>query len=78
VTGRAAAALTCGVAGLFMFNVVFGPLAIVLGATAARREPRGRTAGLVGVALGVADLVVLGVLVAVRIRGGAFSWHLGL
>jgi Na+-driven multidrug efflux pump len=78
--GRAVAALTCGAAGLFLFNVVFGPIAIVLGAVAAHRagsDRRNRAAGLVGIGLGVADLVVLAVLVAARIRGGTFGWHLG-
>lgn len=79
IDGRAVAALACGVAGLFMFNIVFGPLAIGLGTSAARRA-RGhadRVIGLVGLLLGVADLVLLVVLVALRIHDGAFTWHLG-
>jgi hypothetical protein len=77
--GRAVAALTCGVAGLFMFNIVFGPFAIVLGARAARcpSSRLGRTVGLLGVALGIADLVLLVVLVASRIHDGTFMWHAG-
>jgi hypothetical protein len=77
---RAAAALTCGVAGLFMFNIVFGPLAIVLGTIAARRTRRGsprHTMALLGVALGVTDLFVFALLVASRLHDGAFTWHLG-
>jgi hypothetical protein len=77
---RAAAALFSGAVGLFLFNVVFGPLAIVLGAVAVRRgEPGrlGRAAALLGIALGVADLVVLAILVASRVHGGRFDWHLG-
>jgi len=76
---RAVASLTLGVAGLFFFNVLFGPAAIVLGAFAVhrRREHKpSRTAGLAGIALGVADLLVLAVLVAVQIRHGALTWHL--
>jgi hypothetical protein len=75
---RAVAALTLGVAGLFFFNVVFGPAAIVLGAIAAhkrRADTPSRTAGLAGVALGVADLVVLAVLMAVQMRHGNLTWH---
>jgi flagellar motor component MotA len=75
--GRTAAALACGAVGLFLFNVVFGPVAIALGAVAARRNPEGRPVALVAVALGVADLVVLVTLVAARVHGGTFSWHLG-
>ncbi|HEU4424442.1 MAG TPA: hypothetical protein VFR67_18090 [Pilimelia sp.] len=78
---RAAAALTCGVAGLFMFNIILGPLAIGLGAAAAKRGTRGQlshTVALLGIALGVIDLLVLAVLVASRLQDGAFTWHLGL
>jgi hypothetical protein len=77
---RAVAALAFGAAGLFMFNIVFGPFAIVLGAASARRHPsagRQRTAALTGVVLGVADLLVLAFLVASKIHGGSFAWHLG-
>jgi hypothetical protein len=77
---RAVAALAFGAAGLFMFNIVFGPFAIVLGAASARRHRsagRQRTAAVIGVVLGVADLLVLAVLVASKIHGGNFAWHLG-
>ncbi|GAA4590527.1 hypothetical protein BJY16_009263 [Actinoplanes octamycinicus] len=76
---RAVGSLALGVAGLFFFNVVFGPTAIVLGAIAARRHAAGspsRNAGLIGVLLGVADLVVLATLVAAQIRHGSLVWHL--
>jgi hypothetical protein len=75
---RAVASLALGVAGLFMFNIVFGPFAIVLGAMSARRHRsagRDRIAALLGVALGVADLVVLAVLVASKVHGGHFVWR---
>jgi hypothetical protein len=76
---RAVASLTLGVAGLFFFNVLFGPTAIVLGAIAAHRHRThspSRTAGLAGVALGVADLLVLAGLIAVQLRHGGVIWHL--
>jgi hypothetical protein len=75
---RAAAALLCGAVGLFVFNVVLGPIAIGLGVVAARRGPTGRLdrgAALLGIGLGVADLVVFAVLVAGKIHGGTFSWN---
>ncbi|WP_051808555.1 DUF4190 domain-containing protein [Actinoplanes subtropicus] len=75
---RAVASLTLGVAGLFFFNLLFGPAAIVLGAFAVHRRREhtpSRTAGLAGIALGVADLVVLAVLMAVQIRQGSLTWH---
>ena len=73
--GRAIAALACGVAGLFMFNIVFGPLAIGLGVSALRRAGQGnRVAGAVGIALGAAALVLLAVLIAGRVHAGTFTW----
>jgi hypothetical protein len=85
--GRAAASVTIGAVGLFLFNIVFGPIAIGLGivATLAARGGdsgadagrRNRAAGVIGIVLGVADLVVLAVLVAARVHGGTFGWHLG-
>ncbi|MGC9668751.1 hypothetical protein ACNTMW_19610 [Planosporangium sp. 12N6] len=77
---RAAAALLCGAVGLFLFNIVFGPIAIVLGALAARREGTsrlGRAAALFGIGLGIADLVVLAVLLASKVHGGALDWYIG-
>ena len=76
---RAVASLTLGVAGLFFFNLLFGPAAIVLGAFAAHRRrdhAPSRRAGLAGIALGVADLLVLAVLVAVQIHHGSLTWRL--
>nr|WP_275941370.1 hypothetical protein [Planosporangium flavigriseum] len=67
-----------GAVGLFLFNVVFGPIAIVLGVAAARRARPGRpgrVAALAGIGLGIADLVVFAVLVASKIRGGMFVWN---
>lgn len=76
---RAVASLTLGVAGLFFFNLLFGPAAIVLGAFAVHRRREhapSRAAGLAGIALGVADLVVLAVLIAAQILHGDLTWHL--
>jgi hypothetical protein len=77
---RAAAALLSGAVGLFLFNVLFGPLAIVLGTIAVRRSGPGRlgrAAALLGIFLGIADLVVLVILVVSRVHDGRFDWHLG-
>ena len=76
---RAVAALALGAIGLFIFNIVLGPVAIVLGAVAAAGRRAGkadRVAGLVGVALGAADLAVLAVLTINQMRGGGLSWPL--
>jgi hypothetical protein len=83
--GRAVASVTIGAVGLFLFNVVFGPIAIGLGIVATRAARgsetgtgagrRNRIAAVTGIVLGVADLVVLAVLVAARVHGGTFVWH---
>lgn len=76
---RAVAALALGAIGLFVFSIAFGPLAIALGAAAATGRRAGkpdRVAGLVGVALGVADLAVLAALTIAQMRGGGLSWPL--
>jgi hypothetical protein len=73
---RAAASLIFGVTGLFFFNVVFGPIAVILGAVAARRHRGGpdHVAALAGVALGVADLAVLAVLLMAQLHTGVIRW----
>ncbi|MCL2585874.1 MAG: hypothetical protein FWE35_25860 [Streptosporangiales bacterium] len=65
-----------GAVGLFLLNLVFGPIAIGLGTAALRRGSR-RVAGLTSIALGTADLVVLAVLVANSAAHGGIVWHFG-
>jgi hypothetical protein len=80
IDGRTAASLTCGATGLFMFNIVFGPIAIVLGALALRRGTAGdlgRAGAVLGILLGVADLVVLAVMLATAVSGDGLHWRLG-
>jgi hypothetical protein len=75
---RVTASLILGATGLFFFNIVLGPTAIALGAITARRHGSGtpsRNAGLIGVALGVADLIVLAGLMAAQIHHGGLVWH---
>jgi hypothetical protein len=73
---RVTASLVFGVTGLFFFNVVFGPIAIALGAVAARRFRSGpaHLAALAGLALGVADLAVLALLLLNQARTGVIHW----
>jgi hypothetical protein len=76
----ASVAVLFGLAGLFVFNVVFGPLAIGVGvATYRRRSATGRNRGiaLAGVTLGVLDLIVLAVFAVVSLAWGGFTWHFG-
>ena len=62
--GTAIAAFVLGLLGTFVFNAVFGPLALVLGAVALARGTRRRGRALLGCALGAADVVLLAVLIA--------------
>lgn len=62
-----------GTAGLFTLNLVFGPIAIVLGVTARRRGAR---LGAVAVALGAADVILELVLAGLWFQHG-LVWHFG-
>jgi hypothetical protein len=62
--GTAVAAFILGLLGTFVFNVVFGPLALVLGAVALIRGTRRRGRAALGIALGLADLSILAALIA--------------
>lgn len=77
--GLAVASLVLGIIGVFLFNVILGPLAIVLGAVGLRRAPAKGGAGMAkaGIVLGILDLVVFGVLLAVSAAHGGFHWYVG-
>ena len=66
--GMAIAGLALGVVGLFLFNIVLGPLAVIFGAVGLNRTQRGasgRGMAIAGIALGVFDVVIWIVAVAV-------------
>ncbi|NSC21647.1 DUF4190 domain-containing protein [Streptomyces albus subsp. chlorinus] len=67
----AVASFVMGLVGLLVFNIVLGPCAVVLGALALSRDTTRRGRALLGAALGVADLIVLAVLVTAN---GTVSW----
>lgn len=73
----AGVALLLGLAGLFVFNIVLGPLAIGIGAATLRRRPspRTRAIALAGLVFGAADLIMLAVLVTVSLAHGGINWH---
>ncbi len=62
--GTAVASFILGLLGTFVFNAVFGPLAVVLACVSLARGTRRRGRALLGLALGVADVVILAVLIA--------------
>jgi hypothetical protein len=73
--GMAVAAFVLGLIGLLAFNIVLGPLALILGGVALVRGTRRPVRALAGLVLGAADLLVLVVLVTAH-KG--FLWPFGL
>ncbi|MEV0439221.1 DUF4190 domain-containing protein [Streptomyces spectabilis] len=71
--GMAVAAFVLGLLGLLVLNVVLGPIAIALACVALRRGTARRGRALLGLGLGVADLVLLAALVS---ADGTVSWSL--
>ncbi|MFI1331198.1 DUF4190 domain-containing protein [Streptomyces sp. NPDC020845] len=72
--GMAVASFVLGLIGLLLFNAVFGPCAIVLGALAIARQTQRRGRALLGLALGVADVVLLITLVTLD---NSVFWQFG-
>jgi hypothetical protein len=71
--GMAVASFLLGLPGLLVMNIVLGPAAIALAMTAYARGTRRRGRALLGLLLGVADLVVL-VALAVTDHGVIWSF----
>ncbi|MFE1148613.1 DUF4190 domain-containing protein [Streptomyces albidoflavus] len=69
--GMAVASFVTGLAGLLVLNLILGPTAIVLAVLALRRGTPRRFRAWLGLGLGIADLVVLGVLTLVQ---GTTPW----
>lgn len=72
--GLAVASFVLGLTGLLVMNILLGPVAITMALIALARSTARRGRALLGLALGVADLVVLAVLVTVN---GTVSWSFG-
>ncbi|MET8244509.1 DUF4190 domain-containing protein [Streptomyces sp. NPDC005202] len=62
----AVSSFVLGLVGLVVLNLVLGPVAIVLALVALRRGTPRRFRALIGLGLGIADLLVLAVLPAVH------------
>ncbi|WP_328719276.1 DUF4190 domain-containing protein [Streptomyces sp. NBC_00247] len=69
--GLAVASFVLGLLGLLVFNLLFGPAAVVMALIALARSTERRGRALLGLALGVADLVVLAVVVTAH---GVVAW----
>ncbi|GGV58500.1 hypothetical protein GCM10010277_61280 [Streptomyces longisporoflavus] len=77
--GLAIAGLACGVVGIFIFSIVLGPLAIIFGAVALRQKAVKGSGGMAKAAiiLGIVDVILAIVLMAVAASSGGFSWYIG-
>lgn len=71
--GMAVASFVLGLLGLLVLNLFLGPIAIVLAGIALRRGTSRKGRALLGLGLGVADLVVLAVLMSMD---NTVSWGL--
>ncbi|MCX4231681.1 DUF4190 domain-containing protein [Streptomyces sp. NPDC020707] len=71
--GMAVASFVLGLVGLLVLNFFLGPVAIVLAVMALRRGTPRRFRALLGLWLGIADIVLLAVLMAVN---GGTSWSI--
>ncbi|MFJ1898180.1 DUF4190 domain-containing protein [Streptomyces sp. NPDC088115] len=67
----AVASFVLGLVGLLVMNILLGPAAIVMAVVALARSTARRGRALLGLTLGVADLVVLAFLVT---GNGAVGW----
>jgi hypothetical protein len=77
--GLAIAGLVCGIVGLFLFNIVLGPLAIIFGSIGLSRSRRGAGHGTMSgwsIALGIVDIAVFVALLAVATSHGSY-FHVG-
>lgn len=80
VSSAVRAGVLLGAVGLFVLNLVFGPIAIGIGISALRRGTRTgweRAAAVASVILGAADVTVMAVLVAMSLAHGTLTWHFG-
>ncbi|MYV98768.1 DUF4190 domain-containing protein [Streptomyces sp. SID3343] len=79
--GMAVAALTCGIVGVFLFNIILGPLAVIFGAVGLRRSRAGaRNAGMAkaGIILGIVDIALFVLLLILAANnGGSFYFNYG-
>ncbi|WP_405900015.1 DUF4190 domain-containing protein [Streptomyces sp. NBC_00727] len=72
--GLAVASFVLGLVGLLVMNILLGPAAIVMALFALARSTTRRGRAYLGLALGVADLVILAFLVT---GNGTVSWGFG-
>jgi hypothetical protein len=77
--GMAVAALVCGIVGLFVLQIVLGPLAVIFGGIGlhhANRGARHRGMAWAGLILGIVDVLAIIVILAAAPHH-MFYWHVG-
>ncbi|GES33847.1 hypothetical protein AB0G60_23630 [Streptomyces angustmyceticus] len=72
--GMAVASFILGLLGTLVLNIVLGPCALVLGGLSLARGTTRRGRALLGITLGIADLLLLALLTT---TDGTVSWHIG-
>ncbi|MEU6487395.1 DUF4190 domain-containing protein [Streptomyces sp. NPDC046887] len=78
--GLAIAGLVCGIVGIFFANIILGPLAIIFGAVGLRQAKAGKGgSGMAkaSIVLGIIDVVLFIVLIAIASSNGGMSWYVG-
>lgn len=73
----AVVALLCATTGLFLLNVVLGPLATALGVAALHRGARLRPTAILAAVLGVVDVVLFTTMVGHALHHGRFLFQFG-
>lgn len=79
--GFAVAGLVVAIVGIFLFDIILGPLGIIFGAigwSRANRGESGKGMSIAAVVLGIVDVLLFIVLVALIATNGHhhFSWHI--
>jgi Domain of unknown function (DUF4190) len=79
--GLAIAGLVCGIVGLFLFNIILGPLAIIFGSVGLSKSHHGAAHGRMAIAsivLGIIDVAIfVALLAAAKHNGGSVYFHVG-
>jgi len=79
--GLAVAGLVCGVVGIFLFNIILGPLAVIFGAVGLKRSHAGaggRGMAIAAIVLGVVDvLLFIIVMIVAANNGGSIYFNYG-
>ncbi len=77
--GFAVAGLILAIVGIFVFDIILGPLGIIFGAlgwSRANRGDSGKGIAIAAVVVGVIDVLLFVVLVAFVATHHHFTWHI--